>query len=207
MSVWRNSRPFKLLGLLIAALFAVPALAQFSDSYSFLKAIRDRDGTKVNEYLSGQNPTLVNTRDYTSGEGAIHIVVKRRDDLWLRFLLAKGANADLRDKDGNTPLILAAQIGFPEGTASLINGNANVNAINNSGETPLIVAVQRRDILNVRLLLAGGANPKIADHIAGMSARDYAERDARAAAILKLIDEAGKTKPAAKAEVAGPGLK
>jgi ankyrin repeat protein len=207
MSVQRNSRPFKLLGLMIAALFAMPALAQFSDSYSFLKAIRDRDGTKVNEYLSGQNPTLINTRDYTSGEGAIHIVVKRRDDLWLRFLLAKGANPDLRDKDGNTPLILAAQIGFPEGTAALLNGsNANVNAINNSGETALIVAVQRRDVLNVRLLLAGGANAKIADHIAGMSARDYAERDARAAAILKLIDDAAKAKPAGNAPVAGPGL-
>jgi hypothetical protein len=56
------------------------------------------------------------------------------------------------------------------------------------------------------LLLAGGANAKIADHIAGMSARDYAERDARAAAILKLIDDAAKAKPAGNAPVAGPGL-
>jgi len=206
MSVRRNSRPFKLLLLMIAALFAMPALAQFSDSFNFLKAVRDRDGAKVTEFLSGQNPTIVNTRDYTSGEGALHIIVKRRDDLWLRFLLAKGANPDLRDKDGNTPLVLAAQIGFPEATAALIEGNANVNAANNSGETPLIVAVQRRDTLNVRLLLAAGANPKLADHIAGMTARDYAERDARASAILKLIDETAKSNTTKKAQVAGPGL-
>lgn len=206
MSVRRNSRPFKLLILVIAALFAMPALAQFSDSYNFLKAVRDRDGAKVTEFLAGQNPTIINTRDYNSGEGALHIIAKRRDDLWLRFLLGKGANPDLRDNDGNTPLIIAAQIGFPEGTAALINGRANVNATNSSGETPLIVAVQRRDILNVRLLLAGGANPKITDHIAGLSARDYAERDPRASAILKLIDDTTKARAETKAKVAGPGL-
>lgn len=206
MLVQRNSRVFTLVIAVIATLFAVPALAQFSDSYNFLKAVRDRDGEKVTEFLRGQNPTIVNTRDYNSGEAALHIVVKGRDDLWLRFLLGKGANPDIRDKDGNTPLIVASQIGFPEGTAALINGRANVNATNNSGETPLIVAVQRRDLLNARLLLAGGANPKIADHIAGMSARDYAERDPRASTILKLIDDMAKGQAAAKAKVAGPGL-
>jgi FOG: Ankyrin repeat len=194
------------LVVLFAMLIAAPALAQFSDSYNFLKAVRDRDGAKVQEFLSGQNPTIINTRDYTNGEGAIHIILKRRDDLWLRFLLAKGANPDLRDKEGNTPLIICAQLGFPEGTTALIGNNANVNLTNNSGETPLIVAVQRRDIVNVRLLLGAGANPKIVDHIAGMSARDYAERDNRASAILKLIDDAAKAPVAKKAPVAGPGL-
>jgi uncharacterized protein len=206
MSVRRNSRPFSLLIAAFAMLIAMPAAAQFSDSYNFLKAVRDRDGAKVTEFLSGQSSTLVNTRDYTSGEGALHIIVKRRDDLWLRFLLAKGANPDLRDKDGNTPLILCAQLGFPEGASALISGGANVNLVNSSGETPLIVAVQRRDLVNVRLLLGAGANPKIADHIAGMTARDYAERDARAAAILKMIDDAAKVKTAPKAQVSGPGL-
>lgn len=200
-------RPLRLIMAAMAlAVATAPAVAQFSDSYNFLKAIRDRDGAKVQEFLSGQNPTIINTRDYTSGEGAIHIVIKRRDDLWLRFLLAKNANPDLRDKDGNTPLILCAQLGFLEGTATLIAGNANVNLTNSSGETPLIVAVQRRDVANVRLLLGAGANPKIADHIAGMTARDYAERDARAGAILKLIDDAAKAPVAKKAPVAGPGL-
>ncbi len=206
MSVWRNSRFVAAVSAVSAMLLAVPATAQFSDSYNFLKSVRDRDGAKVTETLNGQTSTIVNTRDYNSGESALHIVIKRRDDTWTRFLLAKGANPDIRDNAGNTPLIVAAQIGFPEGTAALIEGNANVNAANNSGETPLIVAVQRRDILNVRLLLAAGANAKTADHIAGMSARDYAERDARSSAILKMIDDAGRANAAPKAQVAGPKL-
>lgn len=206
MSVWRNSRFLPAISAVAAMLLAAPANAQFSDSYNFLKSVRDRDGAKVTEALNGQASTIVNTRDYNSGESALHIVIKRRDDTWTRFLLAKGANPDIRDNAGNTPLIVAAQIGFAEGTAALIDGNANVNAANNSGETPLIVAVQRRDMLNVRLLLAAGANSKTADHIAGMSARDYAERDARSSAILKMIDDAGKAKASPKAQVAGPKL-
>jgi hypothetical protein len=39
-----------------------------------------------------------------------------------------------------------------------------------------------------------------------MTARDYAERDARASAILKLIDDTAKSGTTKKAQVAGPGL-
>ena len=205
MSIRRNSSFFALFAA-IAALLSMPALAQFSDSYNFLKAVRDRDGAKVTESLNSQASTIVNTREYKTGESALHIVVRRHDDLWTRFLLAKGANPNVRDNEGNTPLIVAAQLGFAEGTAALIDGKANVNAANDSGETPLIVAVQRRDIVSVRLLLAAGANPKTSDHIAGMSARDYAERDSRASAILRLIDDSAKAKSPAKAQIAGPGL-
>lgn len=193
------------IAALVALFIAVPAAAQFSDSYNFLKAVRDKDGQKVTEMVDGKNATIINTKDYSTGEGALHIVVKRRDELWIGFMLGKGANPNIRDKQGNTPLMAAAQLGFPEGEAKLIEWKADVNLANGQGETPLIAAVQRRDIVSVRILLAAGANPSISDHLAGMSARDYAERDPRASAILKLIDEAAKSsKPAAKP--AGPGL-
>ena len=192
-------------GALVALLIAVPAAAQFSDSYNFLKAVRDKDGQKVTEMVEGKNSTIINTKDYANGEGALHIVVKRRDELWIDFMLAKGANPNLRDKQGNTPLMVAAQLGFPEGEAKLIEWKADVNLPNAQGETPLIAAVQRRDIVSVRLLLAAGANTATADHLAGMSARDYAQRDPRASAILKLIDDAANArKPVVKP--AGPGL-
>lgn len=199
----------KLVGILIAAATlatAGPAMAQFSDSYNFLKAVRDKDGAKVTELIeSGGGSTLINTRDYGTGESALHIVVKRRDDLWLRFLLGKGANPNLRDREGSTPLIAAVQISFPEAVATLVGTRADVNLANERGETPLIIAVQRRDVASVRLLLEGGADPTKADHIAGMSARDYAERDTRSTAILRLIDDAAKKK-AAKPATAGPRL-
>jgi hypothetical protein len=186
-------------GLLIAQ----PAAAQFSDSYKFLKAVRDADGAKVTEVIDQPGSTLINTKDYGTGEGALHIVVKRRDANWLAFLLQKGANPDIRDGQGNTPLLIAAQLGFVEGV-QILTGRAGVNIGNSRGETPLILAVHNRDAATVRVLLAAGANPLQPDRIAGKSARDYATEDRRAAVILKLLDDAKPVKPAGR--IAGPGL-
>jgi ankyrin repeat protein len=193
-----------LAGIIAAALLGAPAAAQFSDSYTFLKAVRDRDGAKVQEAVDQPSSTLINTRDYSTGEGALHIVVKRRDAAWLAFLLAKGAKADVKDNEGNTPLAVAAQLGFVEGVQTLLDRGAGANVGNSRGETPLILAVHNRDMATVRYLLAGGANPLQPDRITGKSARDYAAEDRRSAAILKMLDEAKPKKPAGK--IAGPGL-
>ena len=186
----------------VAAL-AVPATAQFSDSYNFLKAVRESDGAKVIELLR-KSATIIDTRDYQSGEAAMHIVVKRRDMTWLAFLLDKGARTDVRDAQGDTPLSVAARIGFVSGLQLLIGQNAAVDVENGRGETPLIYAVHNHDLATVRMLIAAGANPNRADHIAGKSARDYAADDPRAAQILKVIEDAKPAKINPK--MSGPTL-
>lgn len=204
MGVKSGKRKRFIPALVAAALFATPALAQFSDSYNFLKAVRDRDGAKVTEAVDKPGASIINTRDYSTGESALHIVVKRRDNAWLAFLLAKGAKPDMKDNGGNTPLNMAAQLRFVEGAQLLLSGGAAPNIPNSRGETPLIMAVHNRDAAMVRALLAGGANPLLPDRIAGKSARDYAAEDSRSPAMLKLIDEAKPAKP--KGNIAGPGL-
>lgn len=186
-------------------LAAAPAAAQFSDSYNFLNAVRQSDGTKATKALEGNGATLVNTRDYSTGETALMITIKRRDLTWSSFLLGKGANPNVRDAQGNAPLHAAALLGFTEGAELLLGRRAQVNITNNSGETPLIIAVQQRNVPMVRLLLMNGADPKIADRIAGKSARDYASEDPRGSAVLKVIDET-KSTVAPKKNIAGPGL-
>ena len=189
-------------GMMLAAAPAAHA-QQFSDSYNFLKAVKDADGAKATE-LAGRpgSSGIINTRDYGSGEGALHIVVKRRDLPWIAFMVQNGANPNLRDNEGNTPLIDAAQLGFTDGAQILLYAKAGVNIANSRGETPLILAVQAHDLTMVRLLLAAGADPKQTDHVAGLSARDYAARDSRDAAMLKILDAApAVSKPGA---VMGP---
>jgi ankyrin repeat protein len=190
---------FRVVGAMLAATVATGTLiypavstAQFSGSFSFLKAVKDRDGTKVTEQISkpGSGAIIINTRDPGTGEAALHLVTKGRDMVWLNFLLAKGADPNIRDGQGNTPLYLATQIGWAEGVSLLLDARALVDQANNGGETPLIRAVQNRDMTVVRLLLAAGANPAKHDTGAGMSARDYAVRDPRASLILKTLDEA-----------------
>lgn len=197
------------IALIVAgsAALTVPmaAGAQFqSQGYQFLKAVRDADGDKATQMLNQPGTTVVDARDVSSGQAALHIVVERRDLTWLNFLAGKGASLNIKDKQGNTPLMLAVQGGFIDGIESLVRRKARVDEPNNAGETPLIRAVQRRDLRMIRLLLDGGANPDRRDTLAGLSARDYAKRDSRNPEILKTIEDAGKTPKAPK--LMGPEL-
>jgi ankyrin repeat protein len=153
------------------------------------------------QFLNKPGTTIINTRDYSTGETALHIVVKRGDMTYLRFLLAKGADPNLKDDKGTTPLLLAATTGESEMIQALVTGGANVNLGNSSGETPLIRAVQNRDLATARILLTAGADPDQPDLLAGKSARDYATDDARAPAMAKLFADTPK-KP--RRAVSGP---
>ncbi|MEC9066659.1 ankyrin repeat domain-containing protein [Pelagerythrobacter marinus] len=175
---------------LAAALFTAPAAAQMmSEGYEFLKAVRDRDGTAVTEALSQPGSVVVNARDITSGESALHIVTERRDAVWIRFLTQKGANPNVRDKRGNSPLSLAVSLGFVEGAKELIEAGARVDETNATGETPLIVAIHRRDTAMVETLLENGASPDRTDN-SGRSARDYAAMPGTDPRIAKAIADA-----------------
>lgn len=183
---------------LLLGAFAAPAAAQFSDSYNFFKAVKDRDGAKATSLLSQPGSTLVNARDYDSGETALMMVTRRRDVPWMALMLSKGANTEAKDREGNTALLVAAGLGFVDGVQLLLTRGANPNAANSKGETALIKAVQLRDASTARLLLTSGANPDQSDNVAGYSARDYAQQDRRAGAIARLIKEADDSKKAAK---------
>jgi ankyrin repeat protein len=200
-----NSRIFG--GLVAAAMIvtAAPAMAQLgqSDSYQFLQAIRESKGDEVNKLLDKPGTVIVNTRDRQTGEAALHIVAKRGDTTYVNYLLARGADPNIKDGQGNTPLLVAVNNGASGVIDLLVKGGANVNLGNGSGETPLIRAVQRRDLSLVRILLAAGADPDQSDRIAGLSARDYAHQDTRTPALAKVIDETPK-KP--RRAVSGPHL-
>lgn len=178
-----------LLALLVAAtgLFFSPAQAQFRGGYAFLQAVDNRDGAKATDALK-DDPSFVNTRNPDTGETALIIVTKRRDISWLRFLLAKDADPSIGDRQGVTPLMHAALINFADGADELLTDKAPVDQTNRRGETALILAVQSKNVAMVRLLVKRGANPDKADHVAGMSARDYAKRDDRTGQIVALLD-------------------
>lgn len=183
--------------LAIALTLSVPAAAQFqSEGYQFLEAVKDRDGTKATDMLSKPGTQIVNTRDVTSGDTGLHVVVARSDALWIRFLLQRGADPNIANKKGVTPLQLAASLGFTEGAEALINGGANVDVADKTGETPLITAVHARNVELVRLLLSKGANPDRSDN-SGRSARDYMTLIGSANTLLKMEFDAADKKRAA----------
>jgi ankyrin repeat protein len=197
-----------LLSLIVAtplALVAAPAGAQLgqSEGYKFLQSVKDAKNDEVIAALEKPGTTMVNTRDRSTGEGAIHIVVRRGDMPYLTYLLSKGADANLRDDKGETAMLLAARLGRKEMIDALAKNGGNINLANASGETSLIIAVQRRDPTMVRDLLDLGADPDQADHLQGFSARDYAHQDTRSPAIAQMIDATPKK---VRRAVSGPKL-
>lgn len=184
---------FAVIAGLLAA--ATPAAAQFSQGYKFLEAIRKKDGNTVSQMLDVPGTTVVNTRDISSGETALHIVVARRDLTWINFLTAKGANVNAPNARGATPLQIAVGLGFTEGVEALIRAGARPDESDSTGETPLIAAVHRRDTAIMRMLLKAGANPDRADN-SGRSARDYALLDGRGSLLVTEIENNAKTKGA-----------
>lgn len=182
-----------------------PAAAQLSQSpgSKFLSAVKEEKNNDVVAALSVGGATVVNTRDFSSRETALHIVAKRGDLLYTRFLLQKGADPNLRDVKGNTPLMVAVSGGYADLIAPLVAAKTNVNQGNDSGETPLIRAVQRRDLAMVSELIAAGADPDQADSLAGKSARTYANEDTRTPALARLFVDIPKRQRRA---VSGPTL-
>jgi len=195
----------RLYAVTLAFALAVPSIAsaQFSDSYNFLKAVKDRDGIEATKYVSKPGSVIIDTHDVSNGETALHIVTRDRDTTWLHFLLSKGAKPDTRDKSGETPLLIAVRLNYEEGAELLLAFHASVDLTNNAGETALIRAVENGNIVLAKLLLAEGADPDKPDHIAGLSARDYAKRDSRNPSMIKLLAESPAAKPKPKQ---GPSL-
>jgi ankyrin repeat protein len=154
---------------------------------TFVEAVRKRDGDKAMELLRSRGRTVVNARD-DKGETPLIVAVSRRDDSWTGFLLQQGADPNMAARNGDTPLIAAARVGYIPGTATLLKLSAKVDAANRLGETALIIAVQQRHAAIVKLLIEAGADPDRADAAAGLSARDYAKRDARSRELLALIE-------------------
>lgn len=200
---------FRNLALVLAgsvALAAVPAAAQLTDGYNFLKAVKDRDGSKVTEFLNEPGSTLIRSSEQSTGETALHIVVQRRDATWTKFLLDRGADPNKADKRGTTPLAIAANLGFIDGVEMLLKRGARVDGVNSAGETPLISAVHRRDIAMVRLLLKNGASLDKTDN-SGRSAREYARLMGSAAGIAGEIERVEAERKGSSAQAAyGPGL-
>ena len=102
----------------------------------------------------------------------MHIAAARQDARWIRFLTEKGANPNLVDKKGVSPLEVSTRLGDVESVTALLEAGARVDPVTSTGETPLIFAVHKRDLPMVQVLLKKGANPDRTDN-SGRSARDY----------------------------------
>ena len=100
---------------LALSLASAGAAQNMSAGYKFLDAVKKRDGTAVEQMISNsgakgtRGDIIINSRDITSGDSALHLVINAHDYKWLEYLLYKGADANNRNFKGTTPLWLAIE--------------------------------------------------------------------------------------------------
>jgi len=110
-------------------------------------------------------------RKNSEGYTPLHVAVTEGDDEvnieMCELLIEGGADVNLQDNSGNTPLILAILEFDLEMCKFLIESNADVNLQNNRGDTPLHIAARNSEYLPILdiidLLIQNGANPTIAN--------------------------------------------
>ncbi|HUA66465.1 MAG TPA: ankyrin repeat domain-containing protein [Alphaproteobacteria bacterium] len=77
----------------------------------------------------------------------------------LQALLAAGANPNIMNQDGRTPLSFAAENDSPEAIKLLLAARANPNG--GAFDAPLLRAIDKHDLACAELLLQAGADPNI----------------------------------------------
>jgi len=99
----------------------------------------------------------VQTARIRRGLTELHEAVLNNNETATEALLTKGASVDATTQAGETPLLLASEIGNPRIVKALLECGANANGSPPHSLKPLDVAVRCGHLEAVELLVAGGA--------------------------------------------------
>ena len=87
---------------------------------------------------------------------ACKIIAETLDHV-VKYLLSSGADINLRDDDGQSPLFVASKYGLCDVVKYLLISGADINLCDDDGESPLFVASQKGEYDVVKCLLSSGA--------------------------------------------------
>ena len=124
-------------------------------------------------------------RPKTSMDPFWYDAIERGDAVVVRDLLHRGADADARDRYGQTGLMLAAHAGHRDVVATLIEHGANLNVTAKFGLSALMLAVVAGHEEIARLLARAGADLSLK----GTGAPGFANKTVRDLAIARGMPE------------------
>jgi ankyrin repeat protein len=120
----------------------------------------------------------------------LHWAANRDDLAAVERLLGEGADPNLANRFGFTPMHEAAIVGNAKMLELLLEAGGDANAAFGEGETVLMTAARTGDGDSVRLLLAHGADVDAAEHWHGQTALMWAALENHAD-VVQLLIEAG----------------
>jgi len=91
------------------------------------------------------------------GRSALHLSILEGDERFEK-LITDGADINLKDKEGDTPLHYAVKFKREKPFQMLLDKKANLNAVDNYGTTPLSAAIQVKQYKMAETLVEKGAD-------------------------------------------------
>ena len=178
---WGNADLSGRAAIGLALALALAGGAASAANATLAKAVRQgSDKTIARMVAAGDGINEVDDQ----GRGPLYYACARGDADLITQLVAKGAQLDVQDKDGDTPLIVLLRNTFevtPQAQV-LVSHGANLNLQNNIGRTALMEAVLRSPgVLDfksetglVKVLLDAGADAGLTDADGAMAAHHAA---------------------------------
>ena len=152
-----------------------------SDAWTLLGLAAKCGDIKTAELLLSKGASIGMS---ANGYSPLAWAIWARQESICRFLIERGADANVQGLDGETPLIVA--IGFSEEIALLlINNGAFVDRQNVRGTAPLIQAIVMGRLRVVKALIENGANVNVTK--LGETALRIASRERREEIVIFLI--------------------
>lgn len=108
----------------------------------------------------GANPNLVHSRSHTT---ILHWVALNYDSDWMRMTINAGADPNIADTMGQTPLFHAMAAKNPNNLKLLLEAGADIDHQDTLKQTPAVYAAGVLDYESVLFLLRHGACPDIPD--------------------------------------------
>lgn len=150
------------------------------------QAIIQGDQERV-AFLLQDSPTLINRPSMTTGDAPLHVAIAHQRNTIASLLLEKGAQPDLKNRFGETPLHFAKS---PHSITILAEAGASLETADRMGTTPLHRFCQSNQIEAVRRLLVYNVDPEIKDNL-GYTALHFAvQRNLADITILLLMEGA-----------------
>ena len=109
--------------------------------YKLLQCVHEGNKAQIERLVSLGVDGLINHTEPHEGKGVLHLASVANNTDMVEFLLAQGAHPDVQNKQGRTPVMLAAELGHDKVVALLAKKHANMNLTDVEGKGRVSVSL------------------------------------------------------------------
>ena len=129
------------------------------EGYTPLMVAAKKQHDNISRLLLTHNIELLDRKSPIVGETALHTLSITGKEELVRTMIKNGANVDVQERNGNTPLLAACQEGYHGIVKTLLDAGANPNICDFDGLSPIHSAAQEDRWEVMKILLDHGCDP------------------------------------------------